>query len=164
MPGRYSTVTLVGPETTRDMALPGDVPVAELMPEMLRATGVGDDRPETASVWSLAASDGTVIDRASTLGAAAVADGQALLLTESTATSLPATVEDVRDGVEDTVDGEGVRWDPGVGRLTAVGTAALLIGAAAFTPAPIAPSSSPGPWSARWPCSPPGGRSASTRC
>ncbi|WP_199042894.1 EsaB/YukD family protein [Glycomyces salinus] len=134
MPGRYSTVTLVGPETTRDMALPGDVPVAELMPEMLRTTGVLEDHPETASVWSLTTSDGTVIDRASTLGGAAVADGQALLLTESTATSLPATVEDVRDGVEDAVDGDGVRWDPGVGRLLAVGTAGLLIGAAAFAP------------------------------
>ena len=132
MPGRFSTVTVVGPESTRDLALPDDLPAAEMLPELLRHTGgeVGDD----AVSWAVSTPDGTTLDPVDTLGDKAIGDGSVLLVHDATASALPDTVEDVRDGVEDAVDETGVRWEPATGRLLAVATAGLLVSAAAFSP------------------------------
>ncbi|MEU5152998.1 type VII secretion integral membrane protein EccD [Glycomyces sp. NPDC021274] len=133
MPGRYSTVTVVGPRATRDLALPDDLPVAELLPELLRHTGP-EEPDEDGTGWALSTIDGTTFAPADTLAARAVPDGGMLLLHDATAAALPDTVEDVRDAVEDAVDAAGARWEPGTGRLLAIGTAGLLVAAAAFSP------------------------------
>ncbi|MFC3491637.1 type VII secretion integral membrane protein EccD [Glycomyces rhizosphaerae] len=133
MPGRYSTVTVVGPRATRDLALPDDLPVAELLPELLRHTGP-EEPDEDGTGWALSTVDGTTFAPAETLGDHPVADGGMLLLHDATAAALPDTVEDVRDAVEDAVDAGGARWESGTGRLLAVGTAGLLVAAAAFSP------------------------------
>lgn len=133
MPGRYSTVTVVGPRATRDLALPDDLPVAELLPQLLRHTGP-EEPDEDGTGWALSTIDGTTYAPADTLAAHPVADGGVLLLRDATATALPDTVEDVRDAVEDAIDASGARWDPGTGRLLAIGTAGLLVAAAAFSP------------------------------
>jgi len=133
LPGRYSTVTVVGPRATRDLALPDDLPVAELLPQLLRHTG--PEEPERDGTgWALSTIDGTTFAPGDTLAAARVADGGVLLLHDATAAALPDTVEDVRDAVEDAVDAGGARWEAGTGRLLAVGTAGLLVAAAAFSP------------------------------
>ncbi|MCC3761601.1 type VII secretion integral membrane protein EccD [Glycomyces sp. TRM65418] len=132
MPGQYSTVTVVGPETTRDLALPDDLPVAELLPEMLRHTG--GDTDGTAVSWAVSTPEGATFEPSETLRDKTVADGSMLLVHDATAAALPETVEDVRDGVEDAVDETGIRWEPGTGRLVAVATAGLLVAAAAFSP------------------------------
>ncbi|MDA1358968.1 type VII secretion integral membrane protein EccD [Glycomyces luteolus] len=133
MPGRYSTVTVVGPRATRDLALPDDLPIAELLPQLLRHTGP-EEPDEDGTGWALSTIDGTTFTPAETLAARAVPDGGVLLLHDATAAALPDTVEDVRDAVEDAVDASGARWDPATGRLLAVATAGLLIAAAAFSP------------------------------
>lgn len=132
MPGRYSTVTVVGPESTRDLALPDDLPTAELLPELLRHTG--GEPSEGAVAWAVSTPDGTTFEPADTLGDKAVGDGSVLLVHDATADAVPDTVEDVRDGAEDAIDETGVRWEPATGRLLAVATAALLASAAAFSP------------------------------
>jgi type VII secretion integral membrane protein EccD len=132
VPGRFSTVTVVGPHTTRDLALPDDLPAAELLPELLRHTGgeVGDG----AVSWAVSTPDGTTLDAEETLGDKDIADGSVLLVHDATASALPDTLEDVRDGVEDAVDDTRIRWEPATGRLLAVATAGLLVAASAFSP------------------------------
>ncbi|WP_026932527.1 type VII secretion integral membrane protein EccD [Glycomyces tenuis] len=134
MPGRYSTVTVVGPQNTRDLALPDDLPVAELLPELLRHTGADGTAEDEAVSWAVSTPDGTTFDSADTLGGKSVGDGSVLLVHDATAAALPDTVEDVRDGVEDAVDESGARWEPATGRLVAVATAGLLVAAAALSP------------------------------
>jgi type VII secretion integral membrane protein EccD len=131
LPGRYSTVTVVGPRATRDLALPDDLAAAELLPQLLRHTGPED---LDGTGWALSTIDGVTFAPADTLADRAVADGGVLLLHDATAAALPDTVEDVRDAVEDAVDAGGARWEAGTGRLLAVGTAGILVAAAAFSP------------------------------
>jgi type VII secretion integral membrane protein EccD len=133
LPGRYSTVTVVGPRATRDLALPDDLPVAELLPQLLRHTGP-EAPDDDGTGWALSTIDGATFAPAETLADRTVADGGVLLLHDATAAALPDTVEDVRDAVEDAIDAAGARWDPGTGRLLAVATAGLLVAAAAFSP------------------------------
>jgi type VII secretion integral membrane protein EccD len=133
LPGRYSTVTVVGPRATRDLALPDDLPVAELLPQLLRHTG--PDEPEADGTgWALSTIDGATFAPSGTLAEAGVPDGGVLLLHDATAAALPDTVEDVRDAVEDAIDAGGARWESGTGRLLAVATAGVLVAAAAFSP------------------------------
>jgi type VII secretion integral membrane protein EccD len=133
LPGRYSTVTVVGPRATRDLALPDDLPVAELLPQLLRHTGP-EEPDDDGTGWALSTIDGVTFAPSETLTDHPVADGGVLLLHDATAAALPDTVEDVRDAVEDAVDAGGARWEPGTGRLLAVATAGLLVAAAAFSP------------------------------
>jgi type VII secretion integral membrane protein EccD len=133
LPGRYSTVTVVGPRATRDLALPDDLPVAELLPQLLRHTG-SEDPDGDGTGWALSTIDGATFAPAETLADRPVPDGGVLLLHDATAAALPDTVEDVRDAVEDAVDASGARWEAGTGRLLAVGTAGILVAAAALSP------------------------------
>jgi type VII secretion integral membrane protein EccD len=133
LPGRYSTVTVVGPSATRDLALPDDLPVAELLPQLLRHTGP-DEPEEDGTGWALSTIDGATFAPSDTLADADVPDGGMLLLHDATAAALPDTVEDIRDAVEDAVDAGGARWEAGTGRLLAVATAGVLVAAAAFSP------------------------------
>ncbi|GAA4917318.1 type VII secretion integral membrane protein EccD [Stackebrandtia albiflava] len=132
MPGQYSSVTVVGPESTRDMALPSGVPVAELLPPLLNRGLAGRDGH--AASWELTTVDGTRLHPARSLADAAVRDGDVLHLHDATDAVLPAAVEDVRDSVEDHVESAGHRWRAGTGRLYATIVAAVAVVAAAFVP------------------------------
>lgn len=133
MPGQYSAVTIVGPGSTRDIALPANVPLAELLPQLLRP---GLLRPagheaDPAS-WSLTTLEGHRLAGERTLAESEVADGEVLHLLDATDQIIPTPVEDVRDAVEDHVDATGRPWRAGTGRMYATAIAALVVGGAAF--------------------------------
>lgn len=133
MPGQYSAVTVVGPQSTRDIALPTNVPLAELLPQLLRP---GLLRPESADVnpagWTLTTVEGYRIAPGRTLAEAEVGDGEVLHLHDATDQIIPTPVEDIRDAIEDHVDGGGRAWQAGTGRVYATALAALVVGGAAF--------------------------------
>lgn len=133
MPGQYSSVTIVGPGASKDMALPSEVPVAELLPPLLDRGFAGGMHHDIAS-WELATITGLRLTPGQTLAEAQVGDGDVLYLHDVTDDVLPAPVEDVRDSVEDHVEATGHRWRAGTGRLYATIIAAIAILSGVFVP------------------------------
>lgn len=131
MPGQYSTVTLVGPNTTRDLALPGNIPVAQLLPQLLRPGVMRTEAADTPATWMLTTVDGRRLAGASTLSELGIGDGEVLHLHDATDAVIAPPVEDLRDAVEDLTDGTGKTWKAGTGRVFATGIAALVVAATA---------------------------------
>ncbi len=105
----YSRVTLVSGARRVDLALPGALPLADVMPQVLRYCDPAET-PESPVAWSLGRVGGPDIPLSRTLHDEEVADGEVLELRAPTETVHPAYVEDVRDAVEDAVDAAGREW------------------------------------------------------
>lgn len=126
----YSRVTVVTTDRTVDLALPSALPLADLLPQLLRYAAPESDAHAPAS-WTLSRVGAASLGLTQTLADAGVVDGDVLELRAATDTSTPALVEDVRDAVEDTVDAAGGTWDTrDTGSFVALaGAAVLLLGA-----------------------------------
>jgi len=105
----YSRVTVVTAERTIDLALPSSLPLADVLPQVMRyaAPGAVDGSPTS---WTLARLGGSPLSLSQTLGDAGVLDGDVLELRGQSDDVRPAAVEDVRDTVEDSVDAAGGVW------------------------------------------------------
>ncbi|WP_163512828.1 type VII secretion integral membrane protein EccD [Fodinicola acaciae] len=131
MPTAYSRVTIVHGARRVDLALPTELPVADVVPQVLRfcLPESGGDRPES---WSLGRVGGKPIVLSRSLTEEGVVDGDVLELVSAGAGNPEAYVEDVRDAVEDAVDSSDDLW---VNRTTqgfalmagAIGMAGLLL-------------------------------------
>ncbi|MDT0310329.1 type VII secretion integral membrane protein EccD [Streptomyces sp. DSM 44917] len=131
----FCRVTVVAPDSRTDLALPDDVPLADLYPEILRLTGRAPD-PGAPVGYHLVRRDGGVLDGSRTLEAQRVLDGEVLTL-RPFADSLPPPVhDDVTDAVAEAVAGDRRRWDDrmlaaaglsGAGALGALTAAALWL-------------------------------------
>lgn len=75
----FCRVTVVAPDSRIDVALPEDIPVADIHPEILRLTGQ-TQTAGTPTGYHLVRRDGTVLDGARTLVAQRVLDGEVLSL------------------------------------------------------------------------------------
>jgi type VII secretion integral membrane protein EccD len=74
-------VTVTTPERRIDVALPEDVPLAELLPDILRLSGDGvADNGERHGGWALRRVTGALLDPSRNLGAQGVRDGDVLHL------------------------------------------------------------------------------------
>ncbi|MFD5320095.1 type VII secretion integral membrane protein EccD [Streptomyces sp. NPDC127098] len=124
----YCRVTVAAPDSRTDMALPEDIPLADLYPEILRLTGRAPD-PGAPVGYHLVRRDGTVLDGARTLGAQRVLDGDVLTL-RPFADSLPPPVhDDVTDAIAEAVTHDRRLWNERLLRtagLTAAGALAVL--------------------------------------
>ncbi len=123
----YSRVTVVGDGRAVDLALPTGLPLADVVPQVLRfcAPADGIERPEA---WSLARLGGPVLALGSSLAESGVVDGDVLELRPTGSDVRPAVVEDVRDAVEDSVDAVGGSWSSATSLTFAlVGGAGLLL-------------------------------------
>ncbi|ASU83740.1 type VII secretion integral membrane protein EccD [Nocardiopsis gilva YIM 90087] len=133
----YCRVTVTGPQRWADLVLPGTVPVATLMPQVLRVCSTDTDRLEPVG-WNLTTADGTAVRPDATLQKAGVRDGDVLLLSSQPPRDRPAFVDDVRGAVEDRVDETGSVWRPsttlafGVALLVIVPMAVMIVMAAFF--------------------------------
>lgn len=138
MPTLYSRVTVVSGTRRVDLALPAALPLADVMPQLLRFCAPETD-PRRPAGWTLARPGGADLALTGSLADADVVDGEVLEL-RSGQTVAPAQVEDVRDLVEDTVDRSARRWRPrttvGFGLICgAVAVAGALALPGALTPA-----------------------------
>lgn len=107
----YCRVTVTGPERWADLALPGTVPVAALMPRIIEVCAPEEEGTEPAA-WTLSTVDGAPVHPDEPLENAGVYDGDVLLLDRRTAPGRPAHVDDVRGAVEDRVDETARIWNP----------------------------------------------------
>lgn len=107
--GGYSRVTVSGPQRWADLALPGAVPVAALMPRILEVCLPEKEGSEAAG-WLLTTSEDEVLPLEESLEAVGIGDGDVLLLKREVAPARPQYVDDVRGAVEDRVDENEGFW------------------------------------------------------
>lgn len=75
----FCRVTVVAPDSRVDVALPEDIPVADLYPEILRLSGQSPAQGAPVG-YHLVRRDGTVLDSGRTLAGLRVLDGELLSL------------------------------------------------------------------------------------
>ncbi|MEV6652761.1 type VII secretion integral membrane protein EccD [Streptomyces sp. NPDC051219] len=105
----FCRVTVVAPDSRIDVALPEDIAVADVYPEILRLTG--QTQPAgTPTGYHLVRRDGTVLDGARTLVAHQVLDGEVLSLRPFAESLPPAVFDDVSDAVASAVVRDRHLW------------------------------------------------------
>ncbi|HEY8978352.1 MAG TPA: type VII secretion integral membrane protein EccD [Streptomyces sp.] len=125
----YCRVTIVAPDSRIDVALPDDVPVADLYPEVLRLAQQSPD--EGAPVgYHLVRRDGTVLDSSRSFAAQRILDGELLTLRPFAESLPPAVFDDISEAVASAVTAERTLWDGDLTRaagLTGGGVLATLL-------------------------------------
>lgn len=114
-----------------DVVVPGDVAVAEVLPELLDVFGSG---PAPGASWRVRLPDGSAADPERGFAAAGVRDGDRLRIVDDPGPVPAPLVTDVTDALADSVPGVGVA-DGWVGSVAAVaGTVAMVVAALAMSP------------------------------
>lgn len=125
----FCRVTIVAPDSRIDVALPDDVPVADLHPEILRLSQQSSGVAVPVG-YHLVRRDGTVLDSARTFAAQRVLDGELLTLRPFAESLPPAVFDDVSQAVADAVSRDRALWSGELTRaagLTGGGLLATLI-------------------------------------
>ncbi|PWU44054.1 type VII secretion integral membrane protein EccD [Micromonospora globispora] len=130
-------VTISAPQRRVDVALPEQVPLAELLPEVLRHAGEGlADDGERHGGWVLRRTDGAVLATAQALLPQGVRDGEVLHLVPARAQWPELEYDDVVEAIADGARRRGSAWSPattraatlaGAGVPLAVGLLAVLV-------------------------------------
>ncbi|MDQ0940324.1 type VII secretion integral membrane protein EccD [Streptomyces sp. V1I1] len=105
----FCRVTVVAPDGRVDVALPEDIPVADLYPEVLRLSGQSP-APGAPVGYHLVRRDGTVLDGARSLAAQRILDGELLSLRPFAESLPPAVFDDVSDAVASAVARDRTLW------------------------------------------------------
>lgn len=124
-------LTVRAPSVSVDLAVPADVPVTDLLPTLLRY--VGEEAEEAGldhAGWVLQRLGDAPLDEETTLARAGLADGDVLYLRPHTETLPEARLDDLVDGISDTVDRKMRSWSPKAARGLLSGTAAATVVAA----------------------------------
>ncbi len=128
-----SRVTIVAPKTRIDVALPADVPLAILLPTLLRYAGEGlADEGAPAGGWVLSRLGGPALDSGQSAGQLDIRDGEVLYFAPPGGTADEMVFDDVVDAVATATQTRAGRWQTGTTRRFSVVVAALaLLGGAA---------------------------------
>jgi type VII secretion integral membrane protein EccD len=139
-------VTISASQRRVDVALPEHVPLAELLPEVLRHAGVGlADDGERHGGWLLRRADGEALTPAQSLFAQGVRDGEILHLVPAHAQWPELEFDDVVEAIAQGARRHGTAWSgtatraatvAAAGVLLAVGLLGLLFGGPEWTAAP----------------------------
>ncbi|MEV5605195.1 type VII secretion integral membrane protein EccD [Streptomyces sp. NPDC052299] len=122
----FCRVTVVTPDSRIDVALPEDIAVADIRPEILRLTGPA--APGTAPPGHhLVRLDGTVLDGDRTLAAQRVLDGEILTLRPFAASLPPPVFDDVADAIASATRRDRHLWSDDLLRGAAPAAGALLL-------------------------------------
>ncbi|MFD7867025.1 type VII secretion integral membrane protein EccD [Streptomyces sp. NPDC059783] len=122
----FCRVTVVAPDSRIDVALPEDLAVADVGPEILRLTGRAQ-AVATPTGYHLVRRDGTVLDGARTLAEQQVLDGEILTFRPFAASLPPAVFDDVSDAVASAVGRDRHLWSDELLRGAGAAGAALLL-------------------------------------
>ncbi|MFI8860752.1 type VII secretion integral membrane protein EccD [Streptomyces prasinus] len=105
----FCRVTIVAPDSRIDVALPDDVPLADLYPEILRFAR--QSPAEGAPVgYHLVRRDGTVLNSSRSFAAQRILDGELLTLRPFSESLPPAVVDDVSEAVASAVTRDRSLW------------------------------------------------------
>ncbi|MDQ0773874.1 type VII secretion integral membrane protein EccD [Streptomyces aurantiacus] len=124
-------LTVRAPSVSVDLAVPADVPVADLLPTLLRY--VGEETEEAGldhAGWVLQRLGDAPLDEETTLAGAGLADGAVLYLRPHTEALPEARLDDLVDGIADTAGRRLHTWTPQAARGLLVGTAVATVAAA----------------------------------
>lgn len=138
-------VTISAPHRRVDVALPEHVPLAELLPEVLRHAGEGlADDGERHGGWLLRRTDGAALAAGQGLQPQGVRDGEVLHLVPARAEWPELEYDDVVEAIADGARRRGAAWSAATtqsatlaagGVLVGVGLLAVLVGGPAWTSA-----------------------------
>ncbi|GAB3149398.1 type VII secretion integral membrane protein EccD [Micromonospora sonneratiae] len=141
-------VTINAPQRRVDVALPEQLPLAELLPEVLRHAGEGlADEGERHGGWLLRRADGTVLLAAQALLPQGVRDGEVLHLVPAQAQWPELEYDDVVEAIADGARRRGSAWAAsatrtatlaGAGVALAIGLIAVLAGGVEWQVGPFA--------------------------
>ncbi|MFF8293703.1 type VII secretion integral membrane protein EccD [Streptomyces sp. NPDC016309] len=134
----FCRVTVVAPDGRVDVALPEDIPVADLYPEVLRLSGQSP-APGAPVGYHLVRRDGSVLDGARSLAAQRILDGELLSLRPFAESLPPAVFDDVSDAVASAVARDRTLWTDDLMRgagLFGGSVLLVLLGFALWTAAP----------------------------
>ncbi|MFE3068528.1 type VII secretion integral membrane protein EccD [Streptomyces sp. NPDC059247] len=125
-------LTVRAPDRTMDLAVPSDVPVADLLPAVLGYGG--DDLAETGldhGGWVLQRLGGEPMDEERTLDSYDLRDGETLYLRPRVDALPEVQVDDLVDGISSTMRDRPHGWSPAAGTrlLRGFAVTALLAGA-----------------------------------
>ncbi|WP_406178084.1 type VII secretion integral membrane protein EccD [Streptomyces sp. NBC_00996] len=105
----FCRVTIVAPDSRIDVALPDDIPVADIYPEILRLSQ--QSPAEGAPVgYHLVRRDGSVLDSSRSFASQRILDGELLTLRPFSESLPPAVFDDVSEAVATAVTREHTLW------------------------------------------------------
>jgi type VII secretion integral membrane protein EccD len=122
----FCRVTVVAPDSRIDVALPDDLPVADLRPDILRLSGQVQSEEEPTG-FHLVRRDGTVLDPALSLSAQRVLDGELIALRAFAESLPPAVHDDVADAIATAVVRDRRRWSDDLMRAVGLTGGAVLL-------------------------------------
>jgi type VII secretion integral membrane protein EccD len=119
-------VSVVAGERRVDLALPGAVPVAELLPELARAVGVLDAQTVHGG-YRLVTAEGRRLSGEAGLTFQGVEDGGVLTVAAGVDDPAPRVYDDIVEAMADAVETGLSPWQADAGRRTALSSAAVLL-------------------------------------
>ena len=130
-----SRVTIVSPKTRIDLALPSDVPLADLLPTILHQAGEYylDEAADNGG-WILSRLGDPPLDTGHTCSQLSLHDGELLYLTPANEAKPEIVFDDVIDAIATATENRRNRWDHRATKRFSVmlGTLALIAGALAI--------------------------------
>ncbi|MEU8311857.1 type VII secretion integral membrane protein EccD [Micromonospora sp. NPDC048169] len=143
--GGLSRITIVAPRTRMDLALPSDVPLADLLPTLLRYAGEDlADEGVRHGGWALSRLGGQPLDGGRTAAQLGVRDGEVLYFNPRAATAPEIVFDDVVDAVATSTTQRAGAWQVGTTRLFAVLLAASALAGGAVATLLTGPPQLPG--------------------
>ncbi|MFH8255157.1 type VII secretion integral membrane protein EccD [Streptomyces roseolus] len=127
----FCRITVVAPDGRVDVALPEDVALADLYPEVLRLSGQ-TPAPGAPVGYHLVRRDGTVLDSSRSLAAQRILDGELLSLRPFAESLPPAVFDDVSDAVASAVAKDRTLWSDALMRGAGLFGGAVLLVLLAF--------------------------------
>ncbi|WP_306211164.1 type VII secretion integral membrane protein EccD [Actinoplanes sp. RD1] len=126
-------VTISAPRRRLDVALPEHVPLAELLPEVLRHAGeeLADDG-ERHGGWVLRRTDGAPLTPAEALAAQGIRDGEVLYLRPARSGWPELEYDDVVEAIADEARRRSTTWTPGATRVATLAGAGVLLAVGAL--------------------------------
>ncbi|NUR73222.1 MAG: type VII secretion integral membrane protein EccD [Hamadaea sp.] len=140
-------VTINTPHRRVDVALPEQIAIAELLPELLQHAGEGfADEGERHGGWVLRRADGTSLAGDRSLHQQNVRDGQVLHLVPARADWPELEYDDVVEAIAEGARRRGAGWSPGSTRTATVVGAGVLLAGGVLAILQGGPGWAPGGW------------------
>ncbi|MDQ8706991.1 type VII secretion integral membrane protein EccD [Streptomyces sp. LHD-70] len=122
----FCRVTVAAPDSRIDVALPEDLPIQDIYPEIVRLSGMAHDDNALAG-YHLVRRDGDVLDASRSLLEHRVRDGEVLLLRPFADSLPPAVHDDVVDAVASAVKQDLRGWNDNLMRVAGLVSGVLLL-------------------------------------
>ncbi|MDG4856988.1 type VII secretion integral membrane protein EccD [Streptomyces sp. T-3] len=122
----FCRVTVAAPDSRIDVALPEDLPIQDIYPEIIRLSGMAHADNALAG-YHLVRRDGDVLDASRSLQEHRVRDGEVLLLRPFADSLPPAVHDDVVDAVATAVKQDLRGWNDNLMRVAGLVSGVLLL-------------------------------------